>query len=90
MSKSYELLTKAHVPRFSDNLERERKEHRVVLGGCCVTGVVGMSTSLYFGIGSTIMAFSLSETSPSLPSIRYLIFSCFTMPAAGSPPKLSL
>ena len=39
-----------------------------------------LSAPLYFGMGSTIVAFSFSETSPSLPSIRYLIFSCFTIP----------
>lgn len=44
---------------------------------------------LYCGIGRTIREFSLSETSPSLPLIRYRIFNCFAIPWAGSP-KTSL
>lgn len=44
----------------------------------------------YFGIGRTIMAFSPRVTLPFLPLMRYSILSCFTMPEAGSPPKLSL
>ncbi len=44
----------------------------------------------YFTMGSTTGLFSLSNTSPSLPSMRYWIFNCFTVPGAGSPPKASL
>lgn len=51
---------------------------------------VEVSAWFYFGMGRTIVAFSFSETSPSLPSIRYLIFNCFAIPEAGSPPKLWL
>lgn len=41
----------------------------------------------YFGIGSTIVAFSVSETSPGLPAMRYWTFNCLTTSGAGSPPK---
>ena len=45
----------------------------------------GRALQGHFGIGSTIVAFSFSETSPSLPLIRYWIFSCLRTPGVGSP-----
>lgn len=44
----------------------------------------------YFGLGSWIEAFSLNDTSPGLPAMRYTTFSCLTIPGAGSPPKVAL
>ena len=38
----------------------------------------------YFGIGSTMSAFSANVASPVLPLMLYLIFSCFTVLGAGS------
>lgn len=61
-----------------------------VLNVLAAAGRCPGSTAPYLGIGSTTVAFSFSETSPSLPSIRYLILSCLMVPGAGSPPKLSL
>jgi len=44
----------------------------------------------YFGMGSTMAAFSGKVASPDLPLMRYWTFNCFTVPDAGSPPKLVL
>ena len=50
----------------------------------------GWSSLYYFGMGSTMRAFSANNASPALPLIRYWTFSCFVVPGTGSPPKLSL
>ncbi len=44
----------------------------------------------YFGMGSMMRASSAKDASPALPLMRYAIFNCFTLPGAGSPPKLAL
>ena len=44
----------------------------------------------YFGMGRMMSAFSAKVASPDLPFMRYWIFSFFTLPGTGSPPKLAL
>jgi hypothetical protein len=44
----------------------------------------------YFGMGSTIVAFSENVASPGLSAMRYWTFNSLCTPEAGSPPKAVL